>query len=147
MGFRSESVRNERLIHFYESRKKRWEEGSADILWGCAGVNQWDEEMLTLWRLINKHETMRLHAASRVNIIRTCEQTFRVYGERFCVLSNFRHISLLIDFLKRWENFENCILLSTLSKELRRQGVTVKVLGKDNFVSEDFTDNKLRSYA
>lgn len=104
--------------------------------------------MLTLWRLINKHETMRLHAASRVNIIRTCEQTFRVDGERFCVLSNFRHISLLIDFLKRWENFfENCIILSTLSKESRRQGVTGKVFGKDNFVSEDFTDNKLRSYA
>lgn len=88
--------------------------------------------MLTLWRLINKHETMRLHAASRVNIIRTCEQTFRVDGERFCVLNNFRHISLLIDFLKRWGNFENCIvgLLSTLLKELRRQGVTGKIFGE-----------------
>lgn len=71
--------------------------------------------MLTLWRLINKHETMRLHAASCVNITQTREQTFRVDGDSLYVLSNFRHVSLLIDFLKRWAIFENRIVITTYS--------------------------------
>lgn len=82
---------------------------------GGVGVNQWDEEMLTLWRLINKHETMRLHAASCVNITQTRETTFRVDGDSLYVLSNFRHVSLLIDFLKRGAIFENRTVITTYS--------------------------------